>query len=65
MTTRLPFTTTAGQPLALGGDIGGLDSNSYVEPMELYDSIFWGESDCKIVLLNMSLYGADNVFSSR
>lgn len=25
-------------------DMGGLDPNAYVEPMELYDSIFWGAS---------------------
>lgn len=24
-------------------DMGGLDPNAYVEPMELYDSIFWGK----------------------
>lgn len=25
-------------------DMGTLDPNAYVEPMELYDSIFWGKS---------------------
>lgn len=25
-------------------DLAGLDPNAYIEPMELYDSIFWGKS---------------------
>lgn len=24
-------------------DLAGLDPNAYIEPMELYDSIFWGK----------------------
>lgn len=62
ITIRLPFTTTAGQPLALGGDIGGLDANAYVEPMELYDSIFWGESVYKVGLLGVSLSGTNHTY---
>lgn len=25
------------------GDMGALDGSGYIEPMELYDSIFWGK----------------------
>lgn len=42
---RLPFSAAPGQSLGMGGDMGALDPNAYVEPMELYDSIFWGESN--------------------
>lgn len=38
---RLPY-NTQGPSLDIS-DIGALDSNAYAEPMELYDSIFWGK----------------------
>lgn len=52
MVARLPFSAAPGQSLALAGDMGALDPNAYVEPMELYDSIFWGEP--KTVLMGKS-----------
>ncbi|KAF3769515.1 hypothetical protein M406DRAFT_247088 [Cryphonectria parasitica EP155] len=42
-TASLPFGPTTQQPLGMP-DLGALDPNAYIEPMELYDSIFWGES---------------------
>lgn len=38
----LPFVSQGQQSLGMT-DLAGLDPNAYVEPMELYDSIFWGK----------------------
>ncbi|PSR80895.1 fungal-specific transcription factor domain-domain-containing protein [Coniella lustricola] len=40
----LPFAQPAQPPLPMG-DMGSLDANPYIEPMELYDSIFWESPD--------------------
>lgn len=42
-TASLPFVSQGQQPLGMT-DLAGLDPNAYIEPMELYDSIFWGTS---------------------
>lgn len=42
ITTSLSF-GAPGQPSLGIPDVGTLDPNAYIEPMELYDSIFWGE----------------------
>lgn len=38
---RIPFNAQDQQSLDMS-EMGALDPNAYVEPMELYDSIFWG-----------------------
>lgn len=49
---RLPFNAQDQQSLEMS-EMGALDPNAYVEPMELYDSIFWG----KLVLLSECYLG--------
>lgn len=49
----LPYTTQGQQSLSLP-DVNTLTPNVYVEPMELYDSIFWGEQKCMHLLTALS-----------
>ena len=42
----LPFVgpQATGAPSLAVPDLAAIDPSTYIEPMELYDSIFWGES---------------------
>lgn len=42
--SSLPFVGPATGAQSLGvSDLAAIDPSTYIEPMELYDSIFWGE----------------------
>lgn len=55
--SSLPFVSQGQQSLGMT-DLAGLDPNAYIEPMELYDSIFWGtmfSSDYQCIWLPLIL----------